>query len=170
MADYRKNSLNFAGKIDAGLGFLVLMMMILICVEVIGRKIFKYSTLIADEYAGYGLAVVSLIGLAGTMRAGAHINVSFMYDKFSPRFRTYADLFANLLAVAYSAILTWYLIDREIYLFTTKTTSIAYSQTLLYIPHAAMPAGGLILLVYLLGSTKSIIREIRSSNRKDKVR
>lgn len=151
----------FLEKLDVALGFVFVLMMILICVEVVGRKLFSFSTLISDEYCGYGLAVVSFLGLAGTMQAKAHINVDFLYVRFSPRTKAYADLFASVMAAAYAGTLTWVLIGREIYLFDTNTTSIFYSKTLLYIPHVALPLGGLVLFLCLSAQTISDVRNIR---------
>jgi len=156
-----RQSKRLYSNFDFALGFLIAIMAVLISVEVFGRTCFSYSTLIADEYSGYLLAIIAFLGLFTTMKAGSHIRVTFLLDRFGVRGRRYLQIFNYTFAIFYVGILFWALVKRLIYLYHTHTISTYFSKTPLYIPFLALPIGTCLLLITL------ILMAIRSLNKRN---
>ena len=128
----------------------VVVMTLLITVEVVGRNLFRFSTLIADEMAGYLLVVVTFLGLAGTLRSGGFIRVDTYRSRARGRGRAALDLTIYGLAAAYMAVLDRYLWHFALDSYRFKSTSIYFTQTPLWIPHSLMALGGSLLLLEVL--------------------
>ena len=128
----------------------VVVMTLLITVEVVGRNLFKFSTLVADEMAGYLLVVVTFLGLASTLRSGGFIRVDTYRTRIRGRARVALDLSIYGLAAAYTAVLDRYLWRFALDSYRFNSTSIYFTQTPLWIPHSLMAVGGSLLLLELL--------------------
>lgn len=139
--------------VDAGLALsaiAVLAMMLLITVEVLGRNLLRVSTLVADEMSGYLLVIVTFLGLAYTLRTGGFIRVDTYRARLRGRARRALDLVIYALAAGYVAVLDWYFWGFTIASYRFGSTSIYFTQTPLWIPHACMALGGTLLLVEIL--------------------
>ncbi|MEZ5932638.1 MAG: TRAP transporter small permease [Alphaproteobacteria bacterium] len=110
-------------------------------VEIVSRYLFGFSTLIADEYGGYGFAVIILAGLLYAHRSGALLRVEFGVGLMGRRTRASSLLVASLASLllcgfsAYAGYQAWALS----LLFDSR--SAFASTTPLWIPQAAMPVG-----------------------------
>ena len=130
-------------------GLAVVAMMALITVEVAGRNLVGVSTLIADEYAGYLLVVITFLGVARSLATGAFVRVEFLYGRLAERSRASLDVALAALALAFVAVLDWYLWQFTLASYRFGTSSIYFTQTPLWIPQAAMAVGGLVLALQL---------------------
>jgi TRAP-type C4-dicarboxylate transport system permease small subunit len=64
-------------------GFLLIALLALINVEVVARYVFSTSTLIADEYGGYLMAWVTMLGAVHILRADRHLTMTVFVDRLS---------------------------------------------------------------------------------------
>lgn len=132
-------------------GLLVVAIVVLVLVfclmnvEIFSRTLFGVSTLVADEYAGYGFALVIMAGLTYAHRSGALLHVDFGRRLMGRRTRAVSLALASVVSLvasgfaAYVGFKTWALS----WLF--GSTSAFSSDTPLWLPQAAVPIGFSIL-------------------------
>lgn len=128
-------------------GFLLIALLILINVEVVARYCFGNSTLVADEYGGYLMAWITMLGAIHLLRADQHLTMMWIVDKFSPAIRNVVGISAALIGLTISAVLlhaTWLLVASSA---RFGTTSIQPSATPLAWPQLILPVGYAFLCV-----------------------
>ena len=135
----------------AASGLATVVMVVLVSVEVLGRDFFNTSTLVADEMAGYLLVALTFLGLAPTLRSGGFIRIDTYRERLRGGTRRAVDLSIHLLALAYTALLNWYLWGLTINSYRLGTTSINVTRTPLWVPQVVMALGAALLFVELLG-------------------
>lgn len=151
------DALAFAALIVAGatlVGVLVLMN-----VEIVVRYLFGSSTLIADEYAGYGLAVAVLMGFVYAHRRNALLRVDIAAERLAGRRAGQAVLgLAALLSLAL-AVFSAYAGYKTLALsLLFQSTSAFASETPLWIPQLVMPVGfGLLALSFAEEALRRIL-------------
>jgi TRAP-type C4-dicarboxylate transport system permease small subunit len=127
------------------------LMTVLILAEIVARGVFRTSTFIADEMAGYLLVVLASLGLADSLASGSFIRVTFLQERLSPGVRRGVDRALLLVALAYTSLLAYHLWAFVLSSYTLETRSIFLSRTPLWIPRAGM-ALGVTALVLQLGA------------------
>lgn len=137
-----RRTLDIAAAALLTVAILVLVLVfVLMNVEIFSRTVMGVSTLIADEYAGYGFALTVMAGLTWTHRSGALLRVDFGVDRMGPRLRAVSLALASLVSAAaagfaaYVGYKTWALS----WLF--DSASAFSSNTPLWLPQAAVPLG-----------------------------
>jgi TRAP-type C4-dicarboxylate transport system permease small subunit len=138
---------------------------LLIAVEVIARKLFNWSTLLADEAGGYLLAVTVFMALAYTKKKGGHVNVDIFTNRLSPKTQRLLDLYTLVLSLVASIILAWLawrLVTESYVLAATAPTVLALP---LFIPQLFMSIGISILVMQLaIDLLNQLIRRNLSNN------
>jgi TRAP-type C4-dicarboxylate transport system permease small subunit len=111
----------------------------------------------ADDFAGFCMAGAVFIGLAHTLRAGAHIRVLVVLTHLGARARRWVEIFCCLIAAAVVGVLTWYAADMVI---TTRQLG-EYTLGLVpipkWIPMLSMVVG---LAVFFLALLDELFRAI----------
>lgn len=137
-----RHTLDVAAAVFMAVAILVLVLVFcLMNVEIFSRTLKGVSTLIADEYAGYGFALTIMAGLTWTHRSGGLLRVDFGVDRMRPRARRVSLALASLVSalaaafVAYVGYKTWALS----WLF--GSASAFASNTPLWVPQTALPLG-----------------------------
>ena len=131
-------------------GLLLVAMLILINVEVVARYVFGGSTLVADEYGGYLMAWITMLGAIHLLRADRHLTMTWMVDRLSPRVQNLVGICAALIGLVISGVLLYstYLLVASSVRF--GTTSIQPSATPLVWPQLILPLGyALLCLAYV---------------------
>lgn len=143
---------------DAGC-WLLAVLAALINVEVVLRYAAGKSTLIADEYGGYLLVWISMLGFAHALRSGQFIRVDMFVDRRGPRARAACDAFAalvGLLVAAVTAYACWLLLAGSL---RFGTRSIQPSSTPLWTMQLALPLGmAWLCLLYLEALARNLWR------------
>lgn len=121
--------------------------------EPIGLVIPSYA-----EFAGFFLAASSFLALAYTLRAGAHIRVELVLQRFGPRARHAAELWCVAVSAAISAYFTWYTVDLVLESIEFGDLSPGIVPVPLWIPQAAMAIGLAVLAIALLDELVSLLR------------
>jgi len=131
-------------------GVLLVALLILINVEVAARYVFGGSTLVADEYGGYLMAWITMLGAIHLLRADRHLAMTWMVDRLSPRLQNLAGMGAALIGLGVSVVLlhaTFLLVASSA---RFGTTSIQPSATPLVWPQLILPLGyALLCLAYI---------------------
>ena len=131
-------------------GFLLFALLILINVEVVARYLLGGSTLVADEYGGYLMAWITMLGAVHLLRADRQLTMTWLIDKMSPRAQNVVGICAAVIGLSVSVVLlhsTYLLVAGSARL---GTISIQPSKTPLVWPQLILPLGyGLLCLASL---------------------
>lgn len=119
--------------------------LVLMNVEIVSRYLFGVSTLIADEYAGYGFAVLILLGFTYAHRRGAFLRVDLAATYLRGSIGRPVYSMGALLSMGL-ALFSLYVSYRTFALsWLFGSTSSFVSETPLWIPQAVLPAGFFLL-------------------------
>jgi TRAP-type transport system small permease protein len=127
-------------------GLAVFFMVFLITLEVAGRKLFGFSTLVADEFSGYLLVVTTFMGGAYTLKTKGFTRMETIYNRFRGGSRWMIDLVFNLVSLVFIIIVDYWLWVHILSSYRSGLTSISIFQTPLYIPQLFMGIGVTFLL------------------------
>jgi TRAP-type C4-dicarboxylate transport system permease small subunit len=144
-----------AGHVSA---LFMVSIVVLINVEIILRALFNTSTLIADEYSGYFLVAVVLMGLAYAVKHDAHIRVEVIRTRLGQKGKNRVDAGCTLLGIVITiyAIYHAVLMAKDAYLLEMTADSI--SETPLFLPQLMIPLG---LILFVLQLIATFIRRLR---------
>jgi TRAP-type C4-dicarboxylate transport system permease small subunit len=124
---------------------LLVLLLVLINVEVVARYVFNGSTLIADEYGGYIMAWMTMLGAVHLLRAVRHLTMTSVVDRLSPRARNAAALVAAFIGLAITLVLLYSTALLVIGSARFATVSIQPSATPLVWPQLILPVGYAVL-------------------------
>lgn len=129
-------------------------------VEVLGRYLLGFSTLIAEEYVSYFLVWLTFLGYAATLRGGHFIRVQVVLDKVSPRLGDFLQGIAALLSCGLCVVLTFSLAETVRMSWLFHSVSLQVSRTPLVIPQSIMPVAMVLLALVFLNEA---VRRLRSA-------
>jgi len=66
-------------------GIMMIVGFVLVIIEILVRGLFVKTLYITEEYTGYLMAGVTYLALAFTLRDGAHIRMTFIFEVLSER-------------------------------------------------------------------------------------
>ncbi len=122
-------------------GWGLLSVVVLICAEIIARKLFHVSFQGVDEIGGYVMAILTCTGFAYALVANAHVRVDLLIARLP---RT-AQAIANILATVILACIAVFIVMRAVNVLqeTLEFGSVSTSplQTPLWIPQSLWLAG-----------------------------
>ena len=121
--------------------------------EPIGLVIPSYA-----EFAGFFLAASSFLALAYTLRAGAHIRVELVLQRFGIGARRLAELWCVAVSAGVSMYFTWYTVGLVLESIEFGDLSPGIVPVPLWIPQAAMALGLAVLSIALLDE---LVRQLR---------
>jgi TRAP-type C4-dicarboxylate transport system permease small subunit len=116
-------------------------MVFLITLEVVSRKLFGFSTLVADEFSGYLLVVTTFMGAAYTLKTKGFTRMEVIYNRFKGRGRWIIDLVFSLVSLIFLMIACYWLWVHITSSYRSRLTSISIFQTPLFIPQLFMGIG-----------------------------
>ena len=113
----------------------------LIMTEILGRSLFDYSTMLADEYSGYFYLGAVFFGLAYTFNEGGHIRINLVTSRLSQNKQRFIDILAGVLATSILSYALYYS-----FLFTEDSKEMemlseAVSETPLWLTQIPMVLG-----------------------------
>lgn len=128
---------------------LVVALVVLINVEVVLRYFLNSSTLIADEYGGYALVWICLLGFGQALRSGQFISVDVFSRRFPPAGKRLSAILGSLVGFVASLLLAYATYRLTAVNFRFGSVSIQPSATPLWMPQAILPVGfGMLCIVY----------------------
>jgi TRAP-type C4-dicarboxylate transport system permease small subunit len=145
-----------------GAGVVVLMMAVVIY-SVINRYILGTPVTWTDEFSGYLVVALVMLGAAEALRRGDHISVDLITARFGPGHRRLVDAWGNLLvlAVAVSLLISGtatirYSVDFDIF-------SEGYLEVPMWIPQSFLMLGAGLLALVALANLLRLLRRDRVS-------
>lgn len=131
---------------DNILGLLLLAMMLLTCVNVFARYVLLSSMPFVEELTNAGLILLSIAGAAVAAKRGAHLGLTILTERLSPRGQKICDLLADALGVIFGVILVYYGIRMSGHEFSLglKTAGMQWPEGAF---GAMIPFGGVFLVI-----------------------
>jgi TRAP-type C4-dicarboxylate transport system permease small subunit len=103
-----KKGIQMVNRFIAGVGACFLISLMLITsADVLGRDVFNHPIPGTIELSGYMLAVFILLGLAYAQQVKAHVGVSLIVSRLSPRVRIIINMITLLISFLIFSILVW---------------------------------------------------------------
>ena len=135
----------------------VAVMAILVFANVIARKVFNHSLAVSDEMSTYLFVLMSFMGAAIAARRGAHLGLSIVTDRVSPKARRALLIFGYGLATVFSAAVLVYgsLMVRSEYVLGQVTAAMQWPE---WIYGSFVPIGAFFAMVAFLAGAVNYLR------------
>ena len=145
-------------------GWLVFLMMALVVFEVFMRYVLKRPPMVADEFAGYLLVAISYLGIAYAFKDNAHVRITFVIDRLSPRLSNWFRLITLIMAFFFTILLSK--MSYNYLLFSSKLNmrSSTWIRFPLIWPQITLMIGFIILSLFLIVRIVKMIKDIKSGN------
>ena len=88
----------------------IVAMSLLVFVHVMGRYIFNFPILFAEELTVIIMFVVIFGVVPQLFARSEHLRVDIVVDKFPPKVRHWVDVAMNIVAVVVMGVFTWYIV------------------------------------------------------------
>jgi len=131
-------------------GFMVLIFVVA-ALGVIFRYVIQHSLPWADETAAYLFICLVFLGAASEVLNDGHPAVHFVVDRLSPAARRVAGVLANVSIAVWGGVLLVYGIKAVILEAPESWSSVPAIS--LQLPYAAIPVGGLLIIIFALSKT-----------------
>lgn len=139
-------------------GALFLLLAFYTTFDVIGRRYLGIFSGVTDEMSEYALAIGASWALAYTLKAGGHVRVDILLDKFTPPARRLADALAMVVMAVFSATVAFFLWKLVAASFAIGATGHSIIQTPQWIPQACAALGySFLTLVSLTGLASQLL-------------
>jgi TRAP-type C4-dicarboxylate transport system permease small subunit len=79
-------------------GWLLVIYSVMVCVEIVGRRFFKYSIQGIDDIGGYLMAILSALGLSFALMQKAHVRIDLLLPHLPTRITMWLNV-ASLLSL-----------------------------------------------------------------------
>lgn len=143
-------------------GWVLLLMMTLILVEVVTRYAMRHPLILADEMSAYMLVFISIVGLAYTQSVKGHIRINFLVNFMKSQVRSWLRVVTLTIFLIYSCIATVVSYDLVIQAFERGMKSNTYLMTPWWIPLLGIPLGFTILSISLLAEVFRRVIDVRA--------
>ncbi len=147
-------------------GWLLILISLIICTEVVLRKVFHLSLQGIDEYGGYSLALTSALGLAYAFYEGTHIKIDIIIRLLPRPLRLCSGLLALSTFFGVALFFALKTVSYTIDSWDLGAFANTPLRTPLYIPQSIWAAGfclfAIVLGVRLLLITETAIRKQKS--------
>ncbi len=90
-------------KVVAGIS--VSVMAVLVFINVVARYIFNNSLAFSDEISTYLFVLMSFMGTAVAARRGAHLGLSIVTDKVSPKTKMYINICTYIISAVFCILI-----------------------------------------------------------------
>ncbi len=90
---------------------LIMVTVLLMTINVVGRYIFKRPVEGSDELIGFLILCTAAFAFSYTQREKQHLRVDVLIDRLSGKVRDFLDLFALILGLGVSIIISWQMFE-----------------------------------------------------------
>jgi TRAP-type C4-dicarboxylate transport system permease small subunit len=127
-----------------------LLLTLMVTAGVFARRVLNAPFLFVEELSGYVVLAIVFLGLAATLKAGAHIRVDLVLGRTTGAVRTALQVACLLAAAVWAGFVVAGAVRLLDEYWTQGVRSFAYLQTPLWIPASVMLAGAVLLLLQVL--------------------
>ncbi len=138
------------------------LMTLLILVEILLWNTVQKTTLIADEYSAYGLALIIFLGAGYCLKERGHIRITLVLGLLPARAAQVVTCLATAATTIFFGYLWWYLLKMVLSTIRYQTTSGTLTNTPLWIPQVLMLIGAACFFIQFVGTTLRTYQAIGS--------
>lgn len=142
-------------------GWLIVLAMVMVVVEVVSRYGMHQALGVADELSAYMLVVISLVGLAYVSRVRGHIRITFIFNSLRLKVRQWLRVVTLILSLIFYIILGMACHNLVMWSFLHNAKSSSPLQVPLVIPQVFMLVGVALICMQLVVDIASAIRIIK---------
>ena len=139
-------------------GALLLLMVGHIVLEMTLRAFFDRSTYVLDEFVGYEVAALTMLGLGYALNTGGILRVNLLTQKLPAGVLRWLELANVLMVLALMGVLIWFQYAAVATAFGRGTLSGTLSNTPTWIPMAVFLAGITLFALQLVAYAIRLIR------------
>ena len=143
-------------------GWLGIILMGLVLVEVITRYILQSPLTIADEVGAYMLVAITFLGLAYTWKEKGHVRIEVVVTRLPLRLRKRLRIVTLIMATGFVPLLIWASCKLVIYSSDFGVRSSASLRTPLAWPQSVLIIGGLFILLQLIVDLAKAIKAVKA--------
>ena len=124
---------------------LIIFVLAVVTYAIIQRYALGTPLLWGDEFIGYVLVAIVMLGTAEALRKGDHIAIDLLSSRAKPPLAKALDIWANLAVLAFAVILGWSSWAAIKFAYDFEEYSSGYIEIQTWIPQAPMLAGSILL-------------------------
>ncbi|TET90768.1 MAG: TRAP transporter small permease [Desulfobacteraceae bacterium] len=147
------------------MGWLLMVLMFMILVEVLTRYILQSPLSIAEEYGGYILVAITFLGLGYTWKERGHVRVEWVINVLSPKARSWLRLITLIMATAFALIMIKASYDLVSYSYLFGTRSGSWLRTPLIWPQTVLIIGAVLLFIQLIAELIRAVGNLKKAGR-----
>ncbi len=129
---------------------ILVVMVAFILVEIILRSFFDASSYVLDEFVGYGVAAMTFLAFAATLREGVFIRVEMVLAHLGPKLRRLIEVISCVTGAVLFSGLTWYVAKLIYRNFDRGVISNSIAEVPLWIPQSFILVGLILLVLQFL--------------------
>lgn len=131
-------------------GLVLSALVLLVCTEALLRGAFNISADFVQELTGYFVVTLTFFGAALALRSAALFRVSFLFDALPVRLRAWLMRLFVLIGLAVCVVLAWRSSDLVLSSLSRGKFAPTALNTPLWIPQLIVPAGFVVIGVFLI--------------------
>ena len=147
------------------MGWLLMVLMFMILVEVLTRYILQSPLSIAEEYGGYMLVAITFLGLGYTWKEGGHVRVEWVINALSLKVQSWLRLITLIMATAFALIMIKASYDLVSYSYLFGTRSGSWLRTPLIWPQIVLIIGAVLLFIQLIAELIRAVGNLKKAGR-----
>ncbi len=128
------------------------LMTLLILIEIFIWNVFEKTTLISNEYSGYGLAAIIFLGAGYCLKEKGHIRITIVLRFLPGQVERIITFIATVITTMFMGYLWWYLFKMVQASIKYKSTSGTLTHTPLWIPQTIMLIGAACFFLQLVST------------------
>lgn len=139
---------------------LILLVFAIVAYAITQRYVLDTPLLWGDEFIGYTLAAIVMLGAAEALRRGDHISIDLLTSQAGGALRVFLGALSNIAVIVFAAIIGWSAWESIIFARAFGSYSVGYIEIETWIPQIPMLFGAALLI---LAALARIIRLIAST-------
>ena len=147
------------------MGWLLMVLMFMILVEVLTRYILQSPLSIAEEYGGYMLVAITFLGLGYTWKERGHVRVEWVINALSLKVQSWLRLITLIMATAFALIMIKAGYDLVSYSYLFGTRSGSWLRTPLIWPQIVLIIGAVLLFVQLIAELIRAVGNLKKTGK-----
>ncbi len=149
-----------SGKAMTAAGWCYLLITLLICFDIVARRLLGFSTEATIEMTGYLMAVGMSWGLAGTLFERGHVRIDVLVQKLPLKIRVWLHLAALAALLVASGFFVYGALSLVRDSYTFHATDLSTLHVPLIIPQGLWAAGIVLLLLAVVAIAARALRQL----------
>lgn len=146
------------------MGWLLVVMMLMILVEVLTRYIFQSPMSIAEEYGGYMMVAITFLGLGFAWKEKSHVRVEMAVNMLPLRLQQWMRLVSLIFAIGFALVLIKGSFDMVSQTQMFGERSDTWLRTPLMWPQMVLVIGSFMLLLQLMAQLIKAALVLKTGN------